>query len=130
MLSSEKVLVIELNDKAEYQRILEGQPQSRGMRSGRVYINPGQSCGRHSTKKHEELLVFLSGRGLLLIGESGYGGLRPDEQDSYEVGEGKVCYIPPNTEHDVKNTGAEPLIYIYCVAPAGEESEKRPKKNL
>jgi mannose-6-phosphate isomerase-like protein (cupin superfamily) len=112
MASSEKVLIIELNDKAEYQRILEGQPQTFGMRSGRVYINPGQSCGRHSTKNHEELLVFLSGRGLLLIGE----------EDSHNVGEGKVCYIPPHTDHDVKNTGTEPLIYIYCVAPANSES--------
>jgi len=114
MASSEKVLIIELNDKAEYQRILEGQPQTCGMRSGRVYIEPGQSCGRHSTKHHEELLVFLSGRGLLLIGE----------QDSHQVGQGKVCYIPPNTGHDVKNTGTEQLTYIYCVAPAGEKSEK------
>jgi mannose-6-phosphate isomerase-like protein (cupin superfamily) len=117
MTSSEKVLVIELNDKAEYQRILEGQPQSRGMRSGRVYVKAGQSCGRHSTKNHEELLVFLSGRGLLLIGG----------KDSHKVGEGKVCYIPPYTDHDVKNTGAEPLIYIYCVAPAGEKLEEPEK---
>ena len=115
MASSEKVLVIELNDKAEYQRILEGQPQTFGMRSGRVYINPGQSCGRHSTKNHEELLVFLSGQGLLLIGE----------QDSHQVGQGKVCYIPPHTDHDVKNPGTEPLIYIYCVAPASGESGER-----
>ncbi len=119
MASSEKVLVIELNDKAEYQRILEGQPQTFGMRSGRVYINPGQSCGRHSTKNHEELLVFLSGRGLLLIGE----------EDSHNVGEGIVCYIPPHTVHDVKNTGTEPLIYIYCVAPASVESGERKSGN-
>jgi mannose-6-phosphate isomerase-like protein (cupin superfamily) len=111
---SEKVLIIELNDKAEYQRILKGQPQTFGMRSGRVYIESGQSCGQHSTKHHEELLVFLSGRGTLLIGE----------QDSFQVGQGKVCYIPPNTVHDVKNNGTEPLIYIYCVAPASSESGK------
>ena len=116
---SEKVLIIELNDKAEYQRILEGQPQTFGMRSGRVYIDPGQSCGRHSTKNHEELLVFLSGRGLLLTGE----------EDSHKVGEGKVCYIPPHTVHDVKNTGTEPLIYIYCVAPASVESGERKSGN-
>ncbi len=109
---SEKVLIIELNDKAEYQRILQGQPQTFGMRSGRVHIQPGQSCGSHSTKHHEELLVFLSGHGMLLIGE----------QDSFQVGQGKVCYIPPNTIHDVKNNGTEPLIYIYCVAPANSES--------
>ncbi|MHC4070159.1 MAG: cupin domain-containing protein [Planctomycetota bacterium] len=112
MASSEKVLITELNDKAEYQRILGGQPQTFGMRSGRVYIEPGQSCGQHSTKHHEELLVFLSGQGLLLIGE----------QDSHQVGKGKVCYIPPHTVHDVKNPDTEPLIYIYCVAPASVES--------
>ncbi len=112
MASSEKVLITELNDKAEYQRILGGQPQTFGMRSGRVYIEPGQSCGQHSTKHHEELLVFLSGHGMLLIGE----------QDSFRIGQGKVCYIPPNTVHDVKNNGTEPLIYIYCVAPANSES--------
>jgi len=116
---SEKVFIIELNDKAEYQRILGGQPQTCGMRSGRVYIQPGQSCGSHSTKHHEELLVFLSGQGLLLIGE----------QDSHQVGKGKVCYIPPHTVHDVKNPGTEPLIYIYCVAPASVESGERKSGN-
>ena len=112
---SEKVLIIELNDKAEYQRILAGQPQTFGMRSGRVHIQPGQSCGRHSTKHHEELLVFLSGQGLLLIGE----------KESHEVGERKVSYIPPHTIHDVQNTGTEPLIYIYCVAPTSEEPDEK-----
>jgi len=106
--SSETVLVIDLNETAEYQRLLDGQPQTRGMRSGRVYLQPGQSIGRHSTEAHEELLVFLSGQGLLLIGK----------KKRLPVGEGKVCYIPPNTVHDIKNTGKEPLIYIYCVAPA------------
>jgi len=115
MASSEKVIVTELNDKTEYQRLLAGQPQTCGMRSGRVYIEPGQSCGLHSTKHHEELLVFLSGQGLLLIGE----------KDSHQVGEGKISYIPPYTEHDVKNTGTEPLIYIYCVAPTNEEQDEQ-----
>jgi len=104
---SEKVLVIELNNKAEYQKLLDGRPQTSGMRSGRVYVKPGRSCGRHSTKDNEEVLVFLAGRGLLLIGK----------EDSFPVGEGKVCYIPPHTVHDVKNIATEPLIYIYCVAP-------------
>ena len=120
MASSEKVLIIELNDKAEYQKLLDGRPQTCGMRSGRVYVNPGQSCGRHSTKHHEEVLVFLSGQGLLLIGQ----------EDSFQVGEGKVCYIPPHTVHDVKNTGTEPLIYIYCVAPVSGESGERESDKL
>ncbi|UCC97435.1 MAG: cupin domain-containing protein [Phycisphaerales bacterium] len=111
MASSEEVLVIDLDKTCENQRLLAGRPKTRGMRSGRVYLAPGQACGQHSTKDREELLVFLSGRGELLI----------DEQDRFQVGEGKVSYIPPQTAHDVRNTGAEPLVYVYCVAPVGDE---------
>ncbi len=108
IMSSGKVLVMDLNRNSEYQQLLDGKLQTCGMRSGRVYLQPGESCGQHSTKAHEELLVFLSGKGVMLIGE---------EEISYEVGAGKVCYIPPHTSHNNKNTGTEPLVYIYCVAP-------------
>jgi mannose-6-phosphate isomerase-like protein (cupin superfamily) len=107
----EKVLVIELNNKPENQKLLSGLPQTSGMRSGRVYLAPDQSCGQHSTKDREELLIFLSGRGKLLIGE----------KECFDIGQGKVSYIPPNTIHDVKNTGSAPLIYVYCVAPISGE---------
>jgi len=111
MASTEKVLVIELNENPENQKLLDGRPQTCGMRSGRVYLPPGQACGQHSTKNREELLVFLSGRGELIIGKG----------DCYQVGRGRVSYIPPHTAHDIKNTGSEPLVYVYCVAPiAGE----------
>lgn len=113
MASSQKVLVIDLNELAEYQRLLEGRPQTCGMRSGRVYLQTGQACGQHSTEQKEEMLIFLSGRGKLLIGE----------KESFEVGQGKVSYIPPYTSHDVKNTGSEPLIYIYCVVPVSGAAE-------
>lgn len=107
MASSQEVVVIDLNDKPEYQRLLEGVPQTLGMRSGRVYLEAGKACGRHSTKNHEELLVFLAGQGELKIGED----------DRFAVAAGKVAYIPPETFHDVTNTGSDSLAYIYCVAP-------------
>jgi mannose-6-phosphate isomerase-like protein (cupin superfamily) len=31
---------------------------------------------------------------------------------------GKVLYCPPNTTHNMKNTGSTPLKYIYVVAQA------------
>lgn len=111
MMPSRNVCIIDLKDDTEYQQLLGGKPQTCGMRSGRVYLQPGESCGRHSTKAHEELLVFLSGEGVVLIGE---------EETAFEVGEGKVCYIPPHTIHNNKNTGTEALIYIYCVAPVND----------
>lgn len=110
MATPSNVQVISLNDQPEYQRILEGRPQTCGMRSGRVYLKPGEACGQHSTKNHEELLVFLSGRGELQIGQN----------ERFAVGAGKTAYIPPETIHDVHNTGTDPLSYIYCVAPAAD----------
>ena len=110
MASPQGAFTVDLNNQPEYQRILEGKPQTRGMRSGRVHLDSGKACGQHSTKNHEELLVFLAGEGELLIGD----------RDRLAVGAGKVAYIPPETLHDVKNTGAGPLTYVYCVAPAAE----------
>jgi len=116
-MSSEKVLVIDLNENGEYQELLAGRPQTRTMRSGRVCLLAGQSCGRHSTNNCEEMLVFLSGQGMALIGE----------ENRRKVGQGKVVYIPPHTVHNMKNTGTEPLIYIYCVADInGQLTEKKP----
>jgi len=111
MVSSKKAFTVELNDKPEYQRILEGEPQTHGMRSGRVYLETGKSCGQHTTKDHEELLVFLAGKGTVHIGD----------EDHLVVSAGKVAYIPPRTLHDVENTGQNALAYIYCVAPASIE---------
>ena len=110
MAAPQGPFTVNLNDKPEYQRLLEGEPQTRGMRSGRVHLEPGKACGQHSTKHHEELLVFLAGHGELHI----------EGQDPFAVGEGKVAYIPPETLHDVKNTGLQPLVYVYCVAPAAQ----------
>jgi mannose-6-phosphate isomerase-like protein (cupin superfamily) len=108
MTASKGAFTLELNDQPDYQRILEGTPQTFGMRSGRVYLEPGKACGQHSTKHHEELLVFLTGQGELQIGDA----------QAMPVRAGKVAYIPPETLHDVVNTGSAPLAYIYCVAPA------------
>jgi len=121
MMSLEnKVRIIDLKDNTEYQDLLGGRTQTCGMRSGRVYLQPGETCGRHNTEQYEELLIFLSGQGLALIGKNG----------SCKVGKGKVSYIPPHTVHNIENTGNEPLVYIYCVAPvdhkpSSQESKKR-----
>ncbi len=104
----EKVIIVELNNQPEYQRLLPGVPETLGMRAGRVYLKPGEACGVHSTKAQEEMLIFLSGNGEALIGE---------KEQVLKVGQGKIAYIPPQTLHNIKNTGQKPLTYIYCVRP-------------
>lgn len=114
MAPSEKAYTVTLNDKPEYQRLVPGAPETHGMKAGRVHLEPGKSCGRHSTHGNEETLVFLAGRGCVHIGQS----------DRLDVGVGKIAYIPPETGHDVENTGPEPLVYVFCVAPAGDGTAK------
>ena len=117
-MAAQGAFTVDLNNKAEYQRLLEGKPQTLGRRAGRVHLQSGQACGQHSTKNHEELLVFLAGQGELQIGGPDPKGRCAPSR--HPVGVGKVAYIPPETLHDVTNTGPEPLIYVYCVAPAGQ----------
>ena len=104
---AKEVTVVELNDKPEYQRLLAGSPQTHGIKVGRVHLAPEAECGLHNTENREEVLVFLSGHGQAFI----------EDNAPLEVGQGKVTYIPPNTDHNIKNTGTEPLIYVFCVTP-------------
>ena len=97
-----------LSSNPEYQPLLMGHPQTCGMRSGRVYLKPGEDCGTHSTEAHEEMLIFLAGKGISLTGK---------EEITHEVGKDSILYIPPYTVHNIKNSGFDPLVYVYCVAP-------------
>jgi mannose-6-phosphate isomerase-like protein (cupin superfamily) len=88
--------------------ILNGAPQTAGMRSGYVRLLPGQFVGWHTTGRNEEALVVLRGEGKALIdGQPGLPFVAP-----------ALVYIPPDTRHNVTNTGKEPLEYEYVVAPA------------
>jgi len=92
----------------EYVRILGGPPESVTMRSGYVVLLPSQSVGKHSTDAFEEMVVVLEGEGEMLYGDGSVLQLKPHV----------VIYCPPDTEHDVRNTGERPLRYIYMVARA------------
>jgi len=88
--------------------LLQGVPQTAGMRSGFVRLKPGESVGWHTTGKNEESLVVLHGRGeACLEGQSSLAFTAPT-----------LVYIPAATRHTVVNTGDELLEYVYVVAPA------------
>jgi len=100
-------LVIPLNTSGGYQELLNGSPQTAGVRSGFVRLKPGETVGWHTTGAHEETLVILHGQGSALI----------EGQPQRDFVAPAVTYIPPDTRHNVRNTGAEPLEYVYVVAP-------------
>ncbi len=99
--------VIELNAHGRsYLRVLGGPPESVAMKSGLVVLVPNESVGKHSTGKYEELLVVLQGRGEMSFADRSVLPVKAEQ----------ALYCPPETEHDVTNTGKEPLRYVYVVA--------------
>ncbi len=92
--------------------VLGGPPQTAGMRSGVVVLQPGSSVGRHDTGEREEIIVLLEG-----CGEVRVAGVPP-----LAVEAGTAAYVPPRRSHEVVNTGERPLRYVYVVAPVAPEA--------
>jgi mannose-6-phosphate isomerase-like protein (cupin superfamily) len=78
------------------------------MESGYVILMPGKSGSRHSSKGYEETLVVISGEGEMVISGGPTLKLVPNS----------VAYCPTQTEHFIRNTGREPLKYVYVAARA------------
>jgi len=101
--------LVRLDAKAmSYVPVLKGPPESVTMRSGYVTLHPRESVGKHSTGAHEGVLVVLSGSGEMHF----------PAHESLHLLAPCTAYCPPHTEHDVTNTGSEPLRYVYVVARA------------
>lgn len=88
--------------------LLSGPPETVTMRSGLVILEPGQTVGKHSTGTHEEILVILEGKGSMTFKDGA----------KLEVEAKEILYCPPDTEHDMMNTGTGVLRYVYIVANA------------
>ncbi len=101
-------LTLELKSTVKVRPLLNGIPQTAGMRSGFVRLKPGETVGWHTTGKNEESLVVLRGRGEALV----------EGEPSRRFTAPAFVYIPPATRHNVANVGNQLLEYVYVVAPA------------
>jgi quercetin dioxygenase-like cupin family protein len=102
-----KPFTIKLNEDDEFQKLFDGPPRTVGFHSGRVVLKPGQSHTKHNTKRYEEIIIVLEGEGQALS----------KDEPPMDLVTGTIAYIPPHTEHNVKNTGKTNLRYIYIVSP-------------
>ena len=90
----------------DYRPVLNGPPETAGMRSGLAVLAPQKSAGRHSTGQNEEVLIVLAGKGEMLFSDG----------HSSPVQASQAVYCLPHTVHDVKNAGQVELRYVYLVA--------------
>jgi len=101
--------VVKLDSAGKHDTLLlSGPPETVTMKSGLVILEPGQTVGKHSTGAHEEMLVILEGQGTMLFKDGA----------KLEVDTNRILYCPPDTEHDMMNTGTGALRYVYVVASA------------
>ncbi len=100
-----KPFSVKLKDTEARQRLLSGDPQTNQMRSGQVILEPGQEIGEHTTGVREEAIVFLTGKAQVFS----------DKAEPLLAEGNTVVYMPPDTKHNVKNTGKDTLRYIYIV---------------
>lgn len=74
-------------------------------------IPPGEDVGTEIHEDTDQILTFIAGQGVAII-----GGI------SYPVFSGELFAVPAGTEHNFRNTGTEPLILYTVYGPAEHES--------
>ena len=100
--------LVKLRSKEKYQRLISKDLGSLGLKSGHVTLKPGENIGEHSTNEREEIIVILRGEGEAII----------DKNKIFTIKANHALYIPPETGHDIKNSGDEDLEYVFVTSKA------------
>jgi mannose-6-phosphate isomerase-like protein (cupin superfamily) len=81
---------------------------------GYVTLEPNGGQVPWHNQEQEEVYFVVEGTGEMCLGE---------ERGSLSTGQ--AVYIPSGVFHQLTNTGATPLIMIYCYGPAGDVAHWR-----
>ena len=83
-----------------------GDLGSRNLSITWVDVPPGAEQHAHSHEDSEQVYVIVRGHGRMQVAG-----------DEENVGEGDLVFIPPATDHGIKNDGEETLVYVSAAAP-------------
>jgi mannose-6-phosphate isomerase-like protein (cupin superfamily) len=70
-------------------------------------LQPAEEIGMEVHEENDQFFRFEEGLGTVIVGET-----------EYKVGDGDVVIVPAGTQHNVMNTGAEPLKLYTLYAPS------------
>lgn len=101
---------VRLADGPDKRNLLGAFTKTAGIRSGQVSLKPGESVGEHNTGDREEVIVVFQGT----------AEVSKDKKALFTVTQNEICYMPPYSGHNVKNSGDKELKYIYIVAPIAQ----------
>ena len=83
--------------------------QAKSFSMGYVTLEPNGGQVPWHNQEQEEVYFVVEGSGEICLGSELRG-----------VEAGQMVWIPPGEYHQLTNTGAKPLIMIYCYGPAGD----------
>jgi len=75
-------------------------------------VLPGAATLAHCHPGTEEIYYVLAGEGRMRVGA-----------EERNVGAGDAIAIPPGEPHQIRCTGAEPLVFLCCCVPAYEHAD-------
>ena len=102
-MKNPNILVMKLKGRQRFARLLGDSSKMKGLRSGLVTLKPKESIGEHKTEKKEEIIIILNGSATVYYGKRKF----------VKAVKNTFVYIPPETLHNVKNSGNKILQYVY-----------------
>ncbi len=100
------VFCAQLKSRVRFIRLLGDSAKTGGLRSGLVTLKPQESVGEHKTTNKEEALIVLKGNATVYYGKN----------KKIKASQSSFVYIPPETRHNVKNSGNKILQYVYVTS--------------
>ena len=92
--------------QVSYLLLTKGQFDSSNLSITWVEGQPGSEQFLHAHPNNEQVYVIVRGCGLMKVGN-----------EEREVESGAMVFVPPATNHAIRNIGDEPLIYVSATAP-------------
>lgn len=99
----EKVLCMQLKGRQRFLRLIGDSTKRKGLRSGLVTLKPKESIGEHITENKEEAIVIIKGSATIYFGK----------KSQLKAKQNSFVFIPPETVHNVENSGSKILQYVY-----------------
>jgi mannose-6-phosphate isomerase-like protein (cupin superfamily) len=104
--------VNERGGQSSYLLLARGQFGASHLAVTWVDCPPGSEQPLHRHHGLEQAYVIVRGRGTMIVGG-----------ERREVGEGTLVYVPPDTDHAIRNEGTEPLAYVSATSPPFDPPE-------
>jgi mannose-6-phosphate isomerase-like protein (cupin superfamily) len=93
---------------------VDGEQGAKNISAGSADIPVNGGLPYHIHDKEEEVMFVYKGTGVLIV-----------EGESIPLEPETMVFMPPGLEHQFKNTGSEPLSFVWFYAPPGPEQKVR-----